>query len=207
MQNPIIKTPISRLIDEAKTPFIKVIGVLVQAELLAQTAYLERRGQDNPDSPEAKQFMAMADGAKTVINILENSAIGEQGTRHWLAKLDKEQLLYAQECVADLLRRKADEDKYNVYIGRAHNDCRSFLSESQANMWVLVQMKLVTAKLENTKGGALSPTFTHRDVNFTVDLKKVLLSELNDYLEGDNRVPDDLSDEAKVAFIQQQQEK
>jgi hypothetical protein len=65
----------------------------------------------------------------------------------------------------------------------------------------------VTAKLENTKGGALSPTFTHRDVNFTVDLKKVLLSELNDYLEGDNRVPDDLSDEAKVAFIQQQQEK
>jgi hypothetical protein len=188
MQNPIIKTPISRLIDEAKTPFIKVIGVLVQAELLAQTAYLERRGQDNPDSPEAKQFMAMADGAKTVINILENSAIGEQGTRHWLAKLDKEQLLYAQDCVA-------------------HNDCRSFLSESQANMWVLVQMKLVTAKLENTKGGALSPTFTHRDVNFTVDLKKVLLSELNDYLEGDNRVPDDLSDEAKVAFIQQQQEK
>jgi hypothetical protein len=206
MEKSPVRTPISRIIEEAKTPFIKVIAESVHADLLAQTSYLERRGQESADGPDAKRFMDMFDGAKTVLNILENSAIGESGTRQWLAKLDKNQLLHAQECVADLLKKKDDEDKYRIYIGRAHHLSRCFLSEDKANRWVGVQMGLVARALGKGRKGDTKPTFSYREVTFTVDPKRVLFSELNDYLEGDERVPDNLSDEGKVAFIQQQQQ-
>lgn len=115
-----------------------------------------------------KEFSTMLQGAKTVIWVLENESIAQQGTRAFLNHLDRGQLDYAIEEAKKLKKQKTDIGKvklFGVFGGKKGSEW--FYDEDKA------KKAYVAAAVESLEK-------PYPEVSF--DNRNVPAEELGDYL-------------------------
>ena len=116
-----------------------------------------------------KEFSAMLQGAKTVIWVLENESIGQQGTRAFLNHLDRGQLDYAIKEAERIKKQKTDIGKVELFgVFGGNNGAEWFWEKDKAKEAYILA---ATESLDKP----------YPEISF--DTRKVPAEELEDYLK------------------------
>ena len=148
---------------------INLITEETKKEIEGQLAHLKNM---SGEAEYKREFSAMLQGAKTVIWILENESIAQQGTRAFLNHLDRDQLDYAIEEAKRIKKQKTDIGKvklFGVFGGKKGSEW--FWDEGVAKKAYVLA---ATESLEKP----------YPEISF--DTRKVPAEELEEYLSKDD---------------------
>lgn len=179
-------------IENGKSALIAGLTSDIKEQLNKQVEHLSKLGSGEcEDIDDPLRFKYMAEGARTVLNILENSSWGKQGTSNWLSLMDESQLEYALEEAKRMIKSKNEESRESVYVAICMQSSFITAIEKKANDWILSQFeKIATGKEKVTRSGKSNP-FTDRDYSVRVERRKIRLSEINDMLDSNEVIPDE----------------
>lgn len=97
------------------SPIIDIINEQLKSQLEEQLAYLKSNSETRDSLTEKERFTLLRDGARTMMNILENSDIGQAGTDNFLNQLTRDQLRYAITSAQAILKEKTSIGKITLY--------------------------------------------------------------------------------------------
>lgn len=148
---------------------INLITEAAKTEIEGQVKHLKDMSEDEEYK---KEYSAMLQGAKTVIWILENESIAQQGTRAFLNHLDRGQLDYAISEAQALKKMKTDIGKVKLFgVFGGNKGSEWFYDEDKAkNAYILAATE------------SLSSTYPE----ISLDTRKVPAEELKEYLSPDD---------------------
>ena len=97
------------------SPIVDIINEQLKGQLEEQLAYLKNNSENRDSLTEKERFTLLHDGARTMMNILENSDIGQAGTDNFLNHLTSDQLKYAITSAQAILKEKTSIGKITLY--------------------------------------------------------------------------------------------
>lgn len=189
-------------------PFIAGLTSTVRDEIISQVEHLSNLSNTpNDDVEDNVRFRYMADGARTVLNIIENTAWGKSGTSNWLSKMDLSQLEYAAKEASRMIEVKKDEGKETLYFATCMHFYFSTPIESKANEWIFNKLAdMASGSSKVTRHKTKNP-FTDQNFSVGIEERRIRLSEINDNLSEEEKIPDEhlVSSEAFTNYVKNKQ--
>jgi len=178
-------------INSGNSPLIAGITSDVRDEINNQVEHLCNVAKDEKEQDSATRFRNMADGARTVLNILENTSWGNSGTTNWLSTMDKSQLEFALKEAERMLQVKKNESRELLYYATCFNSVFVTPIESKANDWIFEQLGKTASKEKRVVRHLKTNPFTEMEYTVGVERRAVLLSEINSVVDESELVPDE----------------
>ena len=190
------KTHTTHYLDETinnrNVPLIAGIASDVRDKINEQIQHLANlESGEFEDKSENSRFKDMAAGARTVLNLLEDTSWGKTGTTNWLSKMDKSQLEFAKKEAERMINAKNNESRESLYFAECMGHVFVTPIEKKANEWVFQQLgKIANKEIKVSRNSKKNP-FTEQDYSVNVIIRTALLSEINDTVDGSEIVPDE----------------
>lgn len=178
-------------INSDNLPLIAGVTSDVKDQLNAQLEHLCNVSESQEEQELATRFKNMADGARTVLNILENTSWGKSGTTNWLSTMDKSQLEFAKKEAERMIKAKNDESRESLYYATCFSYTFVTPIESKANDWIFEQLEKTASKEKRVIRHRKKNPFTEMEYTVGVERRSVLLSEINSVVNESELVPDE----------------
>lgn len=153
------------------TPFYKQIEEDTQIAIKEQIEHLQKL--ENEEEGDSKiRYRYMKEGAEQVLSLLRQDSLSRRGTKEWLSKLDYQQLIYAQECVNNLVKEKEAEKRVQLWNVYTEHSLNYFFREEKDAKKKALELLMIDIEKEN-------------DENNELIMKKVYIreSEVDEYLQ------------------------
>lgn len=152
-------------------PVLELLSEKTRNAINEQIDYCAKQKEDGLTEEDKIHFKMLESGAKIVLNILESDPICKHGTSNFLKSLSREQLQYALEEGAKILKEKTSKGKVEVFgVFGGKDGAKWHLNKDDAENYYLIAAK-----------ESLSSKYP--EVSF--ERRLVPVEELSDYLSGD----------------------
>lgn len=140
-----------------------------------QTNHLRKMANGDIEASKSKEsYQLMFEGAKYVLNIIEDDALCAQGTRNWLQQFDYEQLVFARDTAQALIDKKDEEGKIKIWTTGSDYPVGNFDS------YFLTYEEAAETLLEIIKESSVKRT--NKSNSFDIRPVHIRESELSDYI-------------------------